>query len=325
MKTAVKPAVSRSATGTSASSSRLRALIWLRVAAEPWRWSASPALALARPPWPPAACRPPPCCRRRPLAVAGRRRRRRRSAGGAGSGSTTSPSRSSISESASSRQRSSWSVTSSRRSSGTEAAWTGPSRPRSRGSIAERQVVGQAAVERDPAALVDAEEVDLAGAVDGGDADAGDDQRAPTSTLAAVRSAGAAARLAARLAAPLAARGRGADPLGRDARLLGARADQRRALLDGDVVGLLEAEGDDGDVVAAAGLVGLARRAARRPRRGSRAASRIAAISLVLDHRRQAVRAEQEDVAGAGAEASSCRPRPSASGPSARVMIERCG
>ena len=35
----------------------------------------------------------------------------------------------------------------------------------------ERQLVGQAAVQRDPAALVDAQEVDLARSVDGGDAD----------------------------------------------------------------------------------------------------------------------------------------------------------
>ena len=45
--------------------------------------------------------------------------------GGAGSGATAADSRSSISESASSRERSSWSVRLSRRSSGNDAAWTG--------------------------------------------------------------------------------------------------------------------------------------------------------------------------------------------------------
>ena len=78
----------------------------------------------------------------------------------------------------------------------------------------ERQVVRQPAVERHPAALVDAEEVDLADAEPGADADAGDDggrRRAPWRRCAS--GCGAAAAAPAR--APGAPVGRRPNPLAR--------------------------------------------------------------------------------------------------------------
>ncbi len=163
----------------------------------------------------------------------------------------------------------------------------------------ERQLVGQAAVQRDPAALVDAQEVDLARSVDGGDADPRDDEERGEDLRGGLQAP--APGRGGRLGPRRPALGRGAHALGVEPSLLGARADQGRVVRQFGVVGLLEPEGDHRDVVATTGLVGLGHQAGRRlvevPRRLQHLGD-----ALVPDHRRQAVRADQEHVAGAGAE-----------------------
>ena len=84
--------------------------------------------------------------------------------------------------------------------------------------------------------------------------------------------------------------------------LLGARADQGCVVVGLDRLPLLEAEGDHGDVVAPAGLVGAC------DQLGDRVVERFRAAHhggdpVVLDHRREAVGAEQEHVVGTRAEA----------------------
>ena len=161
----------------------------------------------------------------------------------------------------------------------------------------KRQVVRQAAVERHAPALVHAEEVDLTHPEVGAVAQPGKDQEDREDLCA--RSPAAAARLRGVLRA-LASRRGGADAVCREAGVLGTRADQRRArIIRRDIGDALQAEGDDGDVVAAAGLVRLL---------DERPNQRVEVVRLgdqlgdarVLDHRRQAVGAEQEDVAGLG-------------------------
>ena len=95
--------------------------------------------------------------------------------------------------------------------------------------------------------------------------------------------------------------GRGAHALGVEPSLLGTRADQGRVVRHFGVVGLLEPEGDHRDVVATTGLVGLGHQTGRRLVEVSRRLQHLR-DALVPDHRRQAVRADQEHVAGAGAE-----------------------
>ena len=165
----------------------------------------------------------------------------------------------------------------------------------------EREVVGQAAVEGDAPALVDAEEVHLTRAEHRGDADPGEHQRHGEHLRRGLPPL-PPGRLN-RLGGPGAGRRRRPDPLRAQPGLLGAWTDEGGAVVGhGDLVGLLEAERDHRDVVAPPGLVG----------RGDQLGHRLVEAlggpedgcdAVVLDHRGQPVRAEEEDVVGAGVEA----------------------
>ena len=77
-------------------------------------------------------------------------------------------------------------------------------------------------------------------------------------------------------------------------------------------VGLVEAQHDDGDVVVAARVLGLAHEAARRLRAGSSTAASTAAIGRLGDSRVEAVAAEQDHVAGPQLDLAASRSRPAA-------------
>ena len=162
----------------------------------------------------------------------------------------------------------------------------------------ERELIGQAAIEGDPAALVGAEEPDLSQPVPGpvrDHAEYGEDgerldggAQAPPLRLAGEVLAALAGGLGGGPAADL---GRG------QAGGLGAGADQGRALgLALRSGGVDEPEGEGGDVVATAGAVGLVDQGPDRllHRVG---AGEDEADPLLVDHRRQPVGTEQEDVA----------------------------
>ena len=162
----------------------------------------------------------------------------------------------------------------------------------------ERELIGQAAIEGDPAALVGAEEPDLSQPVPGPVGDRAEDgeygerlgggAQAPPLRLAGEALAALAGGLGGGPAADL---GRG------QAGGLGAGADQGRALgLALGSGGVDEPEGEGGDVVATAGAVGLVDQGPDRllHRVG---AGEDEADPLLVDHRRQPVRTEQEDVA----------------------------
>ena len=103
------------------------------------------------------------CCALAGLSAGARlaRRRRRPAAGprhsGAGGGGVPRDSRSSSNERASSRERSSWSVRLARRSLGTDGRLDRDRVDLGVEAGVERQLVGQPAIEGDPAAFVDAE------------------------------------------------------------------------------------------------------------------------------------------------------------------------
>ena len=230
--------------------------------------------------------------------------------------------------SASSRPRHSW--------SSTRAAARG--RDRARGHAAgvlllvevdpERQLVGHAAVERHQAGVVGADEVDLADERVQAGADGGQHEPAPTERLAprrlsrgaaaAPRAAGARRRAAERddrrVGRRVGAGGRCTAGAGVRRRVWSQRprAPRRRRAARRSSrpraasslarrLAVAEPEQDDGDVVLAAALVGgptsasAASSSARRERR-------IEPELVVRDHARQAVGADQEDVAVAAGE-----------------------
>jgi hypothetical protein len=171
----------------------------------------------------------------------------------------------------------------------------------------QRQVVGQPAVERQTAALVGAQEVDLARSENRAGAQRGDNQHAQADRQ---RSAQAPARRRGGTRTP-APRGRGRGRFGARRRrgtdrgagepgLLSARADQRGVLGGRGLLGLGEAECDHGDVVAAAGLVRLG---------DEQGCGRVEAVGTgedlgdpaLLDHRGEPVGAQQIDIPGPGA------------------------
>jgi hypothetical protein len=96
---------------------------------------------------------------------------------------------------------------------------------------------------------------------------------------------------------------RGANALRAQPGLLGARADQGGSVGSHlGSLGLLDPDRDRGDVVAPAGFVGHLDQAADRFVEILRLTEQCG-NPVVLDHRRQSVRTEQEDVIGPGAEA----------------------
>ena len=186
---------------------------------------------------------------------------------------------------------------------------------------AERKLVGQAAVEADRARAVDPEEVDLPGAENRPERRSRRRSTSATNALAtvrqrlrrAVRRGGRRARRAA--AARIRSPSRPADSALGPISVAPASASPARRPSSRNAT----------TVMLSRPPAWFA--AATRPRTAS---SRSGCVgeqsrrSVGLDHRRQAVGAEQEYVVGAGATVSVSTSTCS-SGPSARVMIERCG
>ena len=177
----------------------------------------------------------------------------------------------------------------------------------------ERKLVGKAAVEGDLVGVVDAEEPDLPGADDRADADHADHEQCGEPLQQATRPAPRCRRCGAArgdgyrpAGSPWgcgASGGRVADGVGGEARAprRSLRRGWRLRHLGGDLGGL-EPEEDDGDVVAAAAVVGGADQPAGGPLEVALAGPQDRDEVLVVEHRRQPVGAEQEDVARAGAD-----------------------
>jgi hypothetical protein len=167
----------------------------------------------------------------------------------------------------------------------------------------EWELIGKPAVERQPAPVVRAEEIHLAGGVyacHGQPAEyqhhsRGPDQPPPPATAAGGEgSGGGPAGRPFGGAACRRAHARRGQPL-----LLRRGADQRLALVDLRRTHLLEPEGNHGDVVAASCLVCLAHEL-RRSGFEARCVGEQGRDPLLRKHRRKPVATEQKDVAGPG-------------------------
>ena len=206
----------------------------------------------------------------------------------------------------------------------------------------KRQVVGHALIDRDEARAVRAEEEDLPARDVEADHDSAEEHererpvvpRAPGGGWgsASLAARGRRGRTTVASAGTPARRARGRGRLGGRANLVGAQRPGERGLVAGarrvsgrTLLQLVtrQAEQHDGDVVLAAALVrgphqrfgGLLGVLGRPQDRGQ---------LVVRDHAGEPIRAEQEDVALAPAIVY-VSTSTSGSGPSARVMIERCG